>query len=306
MTDISVRAPATVSNVVCGFDCLGFALERPFDQVAVRKIDERGVLIRHLDEFDLPTDPLRNVAGASLLALLEAAGADFGFEVTIAKGIRPGSGIGSSAASACGAVAAANKLLGDRFSLNDLVGFAMEGEAISSGAPHADNAAPCLFGGFTLVRSAESPDIVRLEYPPLWAVVIHPHIEIRTAAARSILPKLVSLDQAVKQWSNLGAFVAGLARGDYDLMARAMQDLIVEPARKILVPGFDDVRAAGLAAGALGGGISGSGPSMFMLCRTDEIAAEVESAMPRAFRKTGLDCDIYRSGIAAKGTCQIP
>lgn len=305
MAEISIRAPATVSNVVCGFDCLGFALERPFDEVTVRKIDERGVVIRHLDDFNLPTDPRRNVAGASLLALLEAAGADFGFEVTLAKGIRPGSGIGSSAASASGAVAAANKLLGDPFSLNDLIGFAMEGEAISSGTRHADNAAPCLFGGFTLVRSAETPDIVRLEYPPLSAVVIHPHIEIRTAAARSILPKLVSLRDAVKQWSNLGAFVAGLAAGDYDLISRSMQDFIVEPARKTLIPGFDDVRAAGLAAGALGGGISGSGPSMFMLCRTDEIAAEVKSAMLRAFRKTGLDCDTYLSGIAAAGACQI-
>lgn len=305
MREISVRAPATVSNVVCGFDCLGFTLERPFDELTVRKINDRGVIIRHLDGFGLSEDPRRNVAGVSLLAMLDAAGADFGFEVTLRKQIRPGSGIGSSAASACGAVAAANKLLGGRFSSNELIGFAMEGEALASGARHADNAAPCLLGGFVLVRSVQPLDVVRLSFPELWAVVIHPHIEIRTAEARAILPKMVSLSDAVKQWSNLGAFVAGLAAGDYDLIARSMEDVVVEPARSALIPGFEDVKAAGIGAGALGGGISGSGPSMFMLCRTNEIACTVESAVRRSFQKTGIGFDIYLSGISPAGASII-
>ena len=298
MSEITVRAPATVSNVVCGFDCLGFALEQPVDEVTVKKIDAPGVVIRHLDDFSLPEDPRRNVAGIALLAMLEAAGADVGIEATIHKHIRPGSGIGSSAASACGAVAAANKLLDGRFSSDELIGFAMEGEALASGARHADNAAPCLLGGFVLVRSVEPLDVVRLAVPELWAVVIHPHIEIRTADARSILPKMVSLSDAVRQWSNLGAFVSGLASGDYELITRSMEDVIIEPARSALIPGFDEVKSAALGAGALGGGISGSGPSMFFLCRTREEGLEAESAARLAFLKTGFGCDAYLSGIA--------
>ena len=183
------------------------------------------------------------------------------------KHIKPGSGIGSSSASSCGAVVAANRILGDRFSKLELVEFAMEGEMLASGARHADNVAPCIFGGFTLVRSIDPLDIVSIDFPPLFATVIHPQIEIKTSEARAILPEQVPLKDAVRNWSNLGAFVAALAKGDYDLISRSMDDLIVEPVRKSLIPKFDEVKAASLAAGALGGGISGSGPSIFMLSR---------------------------------------
>lgn len=301
MNEISVLAPATVSNVVCGFDCLGFALEEPFDEMTVRRIDERTVSIINRDDYGLPTDPTRNVAGVALLAMLDAIQADFGFEVEIAKHIKPGSGIGSSAASACGVVVAANRILGDRFSPIELIDLAMAGEMLASGTRHADNLAPCIYGGFTLVRSTEPLDIVSLDFPPLFATVIHPQIEIKTSEARSMLPKQVPLADAIQNWSNLGALVAALAKADYRLISRSLDDAIVEPFRKPLIPKFDEVKSASLAAGALGGGISGSGPSIFMLSETEETAEKVESAMQYIYNPTGIQYNTYVSRINSKG-----
>ena len=301
MDEVRVLAPATVSNVVCGFDCLGFALERPFDEMTVRRIAEHEIRIVNLDDFDLPTDPEKNVAGVALKALLDAANVNFGFEVEVNKHIKPGSGIGSSSASSCGAVVAANILLGGRFSKLELLEFAMQGEMLASGARHADNVAPCIFGGFTLVRSTEPLDVVSLDFPPLFATVIHPQIEIRTSEARSILPEHVPLKDAVQNWSNLGAFVAALGKGNYALMARSMDDLIVEPARKSLIPKFDEVKDASLAAGALGGGISGSGPSIFMLSSRIETASLVQEAMAAIYAETDLEFNIYVSQISSAG-----
>jgi homoserine kinase len=301
MQEIRVLAPATVSNVVCGFDCLGFALKEPYDEICVRKIPERTVRIINRDDFDLPTDPEQNVAGVALTAMLDTMNADFGFEVEITKHIKPGSGIGSSSASSCGAVVAANRLVGDRFSKLELLDFAMEGEKLASGAKHADNVAPCIFGGFVLVRSVDPLDIVPLHFPPLFATVIHPQIEIKTADARAILPKDVPLGTAVRQWSHLGAFVAALAQGDYDLMARSMEDFIVEPARKLLIPEFEQVKAESLKVGAIGGGISGSGPSMFMLSKTEEIAGNVEAAMQRVYSQTNIEFKTYISAVNGEG-----
>ncbi len=301
MNEVKVLSPATVSNVVCGFDCLGFALEEPYDEMTVRKIDERAIRIINHDEYGLPDDPAKNVAGVALQELIDAAQIDFGFEVEIAKHIKPGSGIGSSSASSCGAVVAANRLLGDRFSMLELVDFAMEGEKLASGTKHADNVAPCIFGGFTLVRSVEPLDIVPLDFPPLFATVIHPQIEIKTSEARAILPQMVSLKDAVRNWSNLGSFVAALEKGDLDLISRSMEDTIVEPARKSLIPKFDEVKSASLSAGALGGGISGSGPSIFMLSKTQETAQNVETTMHEVYSKTGIEFNIYVSKIHPEG-----
>jgi homoserine kinase len=301
MDEVRVLAPATVSNVVCGFDCLGFALERPFDEMTVRRIAEHEIRIVNLDDFDLPTDPEKNVAGVALKALLDAANVNFGFEVEVNKHIKPGSGIGSSSASSCGAVVAANILLGGRFSKLELLEFAMQGEMLASGARHADNVAPCIFGGFTLVRSTEPLDVVSLDFPPLFATVIHPQIEIRTSEARSILPEHVPLKDAVQNWSNLGAFVAALGKGNYALMARSMDDLIVEPARKSLIPKFDEVKDASLAAGALGGGISGSGPSIFMLSSRIETASLVQEAMAAIYAETDVEFNTYVSQISSSG-----
>lgn len=302
MDEISVLAPATVANVVCGFDCLGFALSEPCDEMTLRKIDSREVRIINRDDYDLPTDPEKNVAGVALLAFLAAAKVDFGFEVEITKNIMPGSGIGSSAASACGAVVAANAFIDNRFSKLELVDLAMAGEALASGSRHADNLAPCIYGGFTLVRSTEPLDIVEIDFPPLFATVIHPQIEIKTSEARAILPKEVPLKSAIRNWSNLGSLVAALAKGDYDLIARSLEDTIVEPVRKSLIPKFDDVKTASLEAGALGGGISGSGPSIFMLSETREIADDVAVGMNSIYSETNIEfnthvCEICPVGV---------
>ena len=301
MDSVRVHAPATVSNVVCGFDCLGFALAEPYDEIVVRKIDDPIIRISHNDDFGLPTDPGSNVAGVALRALLDSVDADFGFEVEITKNIKPGSGIGSSSASSCGAVVAANHLLGERFSKLELAEFAMDGEKLASGARHADNVAPCIFGGFTLVRSADPLDIVSIEFPPLYVTVIHPQIEIKTADARAILPKQVPLGDAVKQWSNLGSLVAGLSQRDIPLIARSMEDFIVEPVRKSLIPSFDEVKKAAMSAGSLGGGISGSGPSMFMLSDSSATAESVRNTMDAVYSKTSIDFNIYVSEISPSG-----
>jgi homoserine kinase len=301
MKEISVLAPATVSNVVCGFDCLGFALEAPCDEMTVRLIDEKTVKIINRDQFNLPTEAEKNVAGVALLAMLDEIEERVGFEVEITKRIKPGSGIGSSAASAVGAVAAANRLLENRFSRPELAEFAMSGEFAASESRHADNVAPCLFGGFVLVRSANPLDIVALEFPTLFVTVIHPQIEIKTSYAREILPKEVPLRDAIRQWSNVGALVAALSKGDYELISRSLEDFLIEPVRKSLIPRFDDLKSESLLAGALGGGISGSGPSVFMLSETLETARKVETAMREIYEQTAIDFYIYVTKINSEG-----
>ncbi len=301
MKEITVLAPATVANVVCGFDCLGFALDDPYDRMTVRLIAEKTVKIKHLDDFNLPLEPEKNIAGVALLAILEEIEENIGFEIEIKKGIKPGSGIGSSSASAVGAVAAANRLLDERFSLLELAEFAMRGEQVASQGRHADNVAPCLFGGFTLVRSVTPLDIVALDYPELFATVIHPQIEIKTSEARKILPAEISLKSAIQGWSNVGALVAALSKGDYELLARALEDNIVEPVRKMLIPHFDELKTESLRVGALGGGISGPGPSVFMLSDTLQTAQNVEKSMREIYSNTEIDFNLYVSGINAKG-----
>ncbi len=301
MDEIKVLAPATVANVVCGFDCLGFALAEPADEMTVRKIVEREVRIINRDTFGLPNDPTKNVAGVALQAFIDAADLDFGFEAEITKHIKPGSGIGSSAASACGAVVAANHLIGGRFSKPELVEHALAGEMLASGSRHADNLAPCIYGGFTLVRSTEPLDIVEVDFPPLFVVILHPQIEIKTSEARAMLPKEIPLKNAIRNWSNLGALIAALANGDYDLVSRSLEDTIVEPVRKSLIPKFDEIKAASSSCGALGGGISGSGPSIFMLCKTQSDAENVERSMSDVFRQTGMDFNTYVTKIHSEG-----
>jgi homoserine kinase len=301
MKEITVLAPGTVSNVVCGFDCLGFALDAPRDEMTLRLTGEKTVKIKHLDNFGLPATPEKNVAGLALLAVLSAIEDEIGFEIEITKRIKPGSGIGSSSASAVGAVVAANKLLGERFTPLELAEFAMQGEQVASQGRHADNVAPCLLGGFTLVRSVEPLDIVSLDFPKLFATVIHPQIEIKTSEARKILPAEIPLKSAVQYWSNLGALVAALAQGDYELLSRALEDNIVEPVRRRLIPHFDELKTESLRAGALGGGISGSGPSVFMLSETLETAQKIEKAMREIYGATEIDFNVYVSEICAEG-----
>lgn len=302
MKEIVVHAPATVANVVCGFDCLGFALEKPFDEIKLRLIDEKTVRIKHLDDYNLPLEPEKNVAGAAILSMLNLIEENVGFEIEITKHIKPGSGVGSSAASAAGAVAGANILLGNRFSKQQLVEFARDGEFAACGARIADNVAACIYGGFTLVRTTEPvADVIALEFPKLFATVIHPQIEIKTGDARIFLKPQIQLKTAVRQWGNVGALVAGLAKGDYDLIARSLEDFVAEPFRKVLIPRFDDLKNESLRQGAIGGGISGSGPSVFMLSETLETAHKVENKMREIYSETEIDFNIYVSAINSEG-----
>ena len=299
---VLVHSPATLSNLGCGFDVFGLALAAPYDTVRLTRSPEPGVRIRHLDPYNLPTEPARNVAGVALLALLKVAPEAVGFDLEITKGIKPGSGVGSSAASAVGAVVAANALLGNRFTKMQLVEFAMAGEVVASGARHADNIAPAIFGGFTVVRALEPVlDIVALPAPPLWVAVVHPQIEVKTSDSRRVLPATVPLGLAVRQWANVAGLVAGMLTADYALIGRSLADYIVEPARLPLIPGLAEARARALAAGAIGGGISGSGPSIFMLNRTAETAQAVGEAMGGVFAELGIAFKVYVGPAGAQG-----
>ncbi|MBF9221604.1 homoserine kinase [Hymenobacter ruricola] len=299
---VLVHSPATLSNLGCGFDVLGLALEAPYDAVRVTRSATPGVRIQHLDPYNLPTDPAQNVAGVALLALLKAAPDAIGFDLEITKGIKPGSGVGSSAASAVGAVVGANALLGNRFSQMQVVDFAMEGEAVASGARHADNIAPAVFGGFTVVRALQPAiDIVALTAPPLWVAVVHPQIEVKTSDSRKVLPREVSLGLATRQWANVAGLVAGFLTADYELIGRSLDDYIVEPARLPLIPGLAEARQRALAAGAIGGGISGSGPSIFMLNRTEATAQAVGAAMGPVFAELGIEFNVYVGPVATEG-----
>lgn len=311
---INIKSPATVANMVCGFDILGFAVENPYDEMEMRLVPRaagqsiaEAIKIINIDAYNLPTEPEKNVAGAALIALIEEyeekqlGTTALAFEVKINKLIKPGSGVGSSAASSAGAVVGANHLLGNIFTNDDLVRFAMNGEKVASGVKHADNIAPCIFGGVTLVRSIFPLEIIALPSPSLHVTIVHPQIEVRTADARSILRQNVQLKDAIKQWGNIAGLVAGLMKGDYDLIGRSLEDVIIEPVRSILIPGFDELKQACKDAGALGGGISGSGPSIFFLSKEKDTALKVEQAMKDLYTRLGLAHHTYVTSINPTG-----
>ncbi len=298
---VTVLAPATVANMVCGFDVLGFAVEEPCDTIIVTRLNERKVIMEPDPIFDLPTDPEKNVSGAPLLAMLEAIDDNIGFSVKLNKRIKPGSGIGSSAASAAGVVVAANAMLNNRFSNDELIQFAMHGEKVASGVKHADNIAPCILGGITLIRAIHPLDIVALPAPDLFVSIVHPQIEVKTADARSVLKTRVELKDAIKQWGNIAGLVAGILQNNHGLIGRSLQDHIIEPVRSILIPGFDLLKEKCLDAGAIGGGISGSGPSVFMLSATRAIAENVGLAMQQSFDALAIQNHVYVTRIAPQG-----
>jgi homoserine kinase len=301
MKTIKVLAPATIANLVCGFDILGMALEAPFDEMTLSFKDEPGLDIEHTDDYDLPEEPEKNVSGAALMALMEEYKKPVGFHLTINKHIKPGSGLGSSAASSAGAVVAANHLLGNIFSNEDLVRFAMNGEKIAGGVKHADNVSPCIYGGVTLIRSIFPLDIIPLNAPDLFITIVHPQIEVRTSDSRQILRKEVQLKNAIKQWGNIGGLIMGFMKNDFDLIGRSMEDVIIEPVRSILIPGFDEVKTKCKEAGSIGGGISGSGPSIFMLSTNEETARNVEKIMKGIYEKIGVDYKTYITTINTEG-----
>jgi homoserine kinase len=302
MTEIKIFCPATIANLSCGFDVLGLCLATAGDEMIVRKSDIKGVRITKIVGADLPMETENNVAGVAALAMLEEVETEFGFEIEIYKHIKAGSGIGSSAASSAGAVFGINELLGRPFTRKELVKFAMQGEKLASGNAHADNVAPALLGGFTLVRCSNPLDIIKIESPSeLYATVVHPQIELKTSDARSVLKQTVSLKSAITQWGNVGGLVAGLYTQDYELIGRSLHDEIIEPIRSMLIPGFDLIKQTAYDNGALGSGISGSGPSIFALSKGKENADKIAKAMSAVYEEMNLPYEIHVSKVNDEG-----
>lgn len=301
MKKIKLKVPATVANLVCGFDILGMAVHEPYDEMEFRLLDTPDIIIKHTDAFGLPEEPSGNVAGIVLLKIQEYFNLKTGFEVIIHKHIKPGSGLGSSAASAAGAAFGANLLLGNKLTKKEMVHFAMFGEELASGVRHADNIAPCIYGGITLVKSTNPIDIIPLNSPDLFVTAVHPQVEVKTSDARQILKKNITLKSAVEQWGNIAGLIAGIEKKDIPLIGRSLNDIIVEPIRSILIPKFDHIKEMSLQLGALGGGISGSGPSIFMLSEKKETAEKIADMMKSVYDEIEIESFVYVSKINPAG-----
>jgi homoserine kinase len=305
---VTAFAPATVANVACGFDVLGFALESPGDEVTARVTSERGVRITSiasdegLPELNLPTNPHENTASGAVMALLDATTPDFGVELAIRKRMPAGSGMGSSAASAAAAVLAVNMLLGNPKTPEELVEYGMKGEAIASGSEHADNVAPAIMGGIVLIRGYNPVEVIRIPAPEsLFCTIVRPHCEVSTKEARGILPKEIPMKTAITQWGNLAGLIAGLMKSDFGIIARSLTDVVAEPHRAALIPGFFAMKNAALEASALGCSISGSGPSVFALSASREIAERVGAAMQAALAVECVEGTLYISSVLNGG-----
>ena len=304
MKKITAFAPATVANVSCGFDILGFAVDNLGDKVSVGFSATPGLTVKSIlgDHGRLPYAVEKNTCTVAIHAMLRQLDFDGGLEVELTKGLPLGSGMGSSAASAVAALVAANELLGRPFPKEALLPFAMEAEAIACGAGHADNVAPALLGGFVLIRSYDPLDVVRLHVPSgLYCTLLHPHLELNTADSRSVLKKTVSLKDAIIQSGNIAGLVAGLYQEDMGLISRSLNDVIAEPARAILIPGFDEVKEGIKEVGALGCGISGSGPTMFILSPNESIAWEASRIGQKIYEQIGLSVDVFVPAINTRG-----
>lgn len=304
MKKVIVYSPATIANISCGFDVLGMALNRPLDFMVLRHSPYPGIRICTIKGANLSKIPNKNIVGVVLNRMLNCLPYNkYGIEVDIYKNIKPGSGIGSSAASAAGAAVGANVLFGNPFKTNEIIDFALEGEKLASGTVlHADNISPAIMGGITIVRSNNPLDIIALPSPKnLWVTVIHPQIEIKTSEARKLLKEQISLKNAIKHWGNVGAFAAAIYRKDYPLVGRTLEDLVGEPVRHTNIPFFYEVKSKCKYAGALGGGISGSGPSIFMLSENKETAERVAKCMCSIYNKWDGTSKIYVTTVNKNG-----
>lgn len=298
------KAPATVANVACGFDVFGFALNEPCDEVVAQISPESGVTMLEItgDDGRLPLASDKNTACVAVQALLTSLNSKVGVSLRLKKKLPLASGLGSSAASAVAALVAVNDLLGNPLSRREMLPFAMEGERVACGTAHADNVAPALLGGFVVIRSYTPLDVISVPTPKgLWCAIAHPHVEVRTEDARRVISPSIPLARAVSNWGNAAALIAGLYSNDFGLIGRALEDHIFEPARSVLIPGFYDAKEAAMRAGALGCSISGSGPSVFALCSSAEVAKKVAQSMGDAFGKNSLASDVFVSEINQRG-----
>ncbi|MGV3763558.1 homoserine kinase [Parapedobacter sp.] len=302
---VHVFAPATVANMVCGFDVLGFALDEPGDEVCIRKVDEPGVHLVNVtgDDGRLPREATKNTVSASVLTYLQHIGrADLGVAIELHKQMPIGSGLGSSAASTVAGLFAINTLLGNPLSREELLPFAVQGEELACGHGHADNVAPALMGGITLIRGYDPLDVVKLPVPPsLFASVVFPHVDVPTRDARQMIRTKVALKDAVTQWGNIAGLMAGLFSNDYELIGRSMHDVLIEPTRAILIPEFYEMRRLAMESGALGFGISGSGPSVFAFAQSKDVAARITATVQELLKQQGIDSNGYVSDINATG-----
>ena len=303
---ITIFSPATIANVGPGFDIMGFAIDQPGDIISLEVIREQSHRIVNKTPFDLPLDPEKNAATVSLSALLNHIASKEKFLVTFLEKIQPGSGIGSSAASSAGSVCAANLMLKNPLPRKDLVQFAMLGEQIASGSAHADNVAPAIMGGFVVIRSYHPLELIEISSPPeLFCTVVHPEIQLATKESRRILKGNVPLDVAVTQSGNVAGLITGLLRSDYDLIRNSLHDAIAEPARSFLIPGFEKLKEASMTAGALGSSISGSGPSVFALCKGRKSAETVAKSFSKIFNDMDIPNKVFVSGINHEGVHKI-
>lgn len=303
-SSVKVTAPATVSNVGCGFDVMGFATDIISDEVVVKRTNKKGISISKIsgEGGKLPFDVNINTCTKSMLAILKSLQLKIGLDVKISKKIGFGSGLGSSASSAVAGAFALNELLDNPFTKYELLNFALEGEKVASQAIHADNVAPCLFGGFVLIRSYNPIDLVPLKPAEnLYCTIIHPQLEIKTCEARKILGKNIPLKSGVTQWGNVGALVAGIINKDINLIGRAVQDVVAEPKRAALIPGYYDIKNAALEAGAKGCNISGSGPAIFAFSDNETDAWKIGKAMQKVVNKMKIKNKIYVSHINKNG-----
>ena len=303
--EIKIYSPATVSNIGCGFDTMGFALDEPCEEIVLRTSMIPGIRVVNItgDNGEIPYDNDQNTATKALMAFIEKYPIDFGLEIEIHKKMGLGSGLGSSAASAVSAVYGLNYLLGNPFNNEKLLLFALEGEKVASKAIHADNVAPCLCGGFVLISSYDPINIIKLPIPKdLYCAIIHPQIEIKTSEARAILGDSIKLKDAITQWGNVGGLVAGIYKNDYDLIGRSIKDRVAEPHRSKLIPGYESIKESAYKAGAIGCNISGSGPAIFALAVTKATAEKVAEAMKAACDVVNVKNKIYISKINEHGT----
>jgi homoserine kinase len=306
MDQIKIFSPATVANVSCGFDALGLALEGKGDEMVFTKRADNQLIITKIEGANLPYSIDDNLVGTVIKTMLNAVNISLGLDIEIYKGFKPGSGLGSSAASASGTAYAVNELLGKPFTKTELVKFAMLGEEKACGSQIADNVSSAIFGGFILVRSYDPLEIVSLPVPDdLYITALHPQIEIKTEDARNVLPKEIPLKSAITQWSNVGGLISGLYTSNYDLISRSLTDVIVEPVRKKLIPHFDSVKNSALKSGALGAGISGAGPTIFAISKSKNTANNVLKAMQDIYNKTELEFEVFTSKISSEGVKTI-
>jgi homoserine kinase len=301
---VKAFAPATVANVSCGFDVFGFAVEQPGDEVTLTLTKNPGVVIKKIEGDDgrLPLEVEKNTSGVAVLAFLKAIDSNAGIEIELKKNLPLGSGMGSSAASAAAALVAVNHLLGEPLSRRELLPFAMEAERIACGSAHADNVAPSLLGGFVLIRGYEPLDVVSIPTPDnLFCTLVHPHLELKTQDSRQVLRSTILLKDAITQWGNIAGLVAGLMKPDFGLIGRSLKDVVAEPVRSLLIPGFDVIKEKAVVAGALGCGISGSGPTIFALSTERDLAMKVGKVIQQEFTKLKLESEVYVSKINSAG-----